>query len=109
MSNYQSAAGNEPPRDEIDRSTGQLVLEFGAPWCPHCQGVQPALKQEMDAHPGVAHIKVEDGKGRPLGRSFSVKLWPTLVFLKDGVELRRVVRPSDAELQQAFAEFAKTI
>lgn len=37
----------------------------------------------------------EDGSGRPLGRSFRVKLWPTLVFLKDGKEIERVVRPTD--------------
>jgi thioredoxin 1 len=40
---------------------------------------------------------VEDGPGRALGRSFRVKLWPTLVFLKDGREVDRVVRPQSAE------------
>ena len=52
----------------------------------------------------VRHIKIEDGSGRPLGRSFRVKLWPTLVFLRDGVELARVVRPANAEaIGQALA------
>jgi thioredoxin 1 len=46
---------------------------------------------------GVEHIKVEDGPGRPLGRSFRVKLWPTLIALKDGLEVGRVVRPESAE------------
>jgi len=45
----------------------------------------------------VRHLKIEDGPGRPLGRSFRVKLWPTLVFLRDGVEVARVVRPADAK------------
>ena len=39
-------------------------------------------------------LKVEDGRGKPLGRSFKVKLWPTLIFLKDGVEVERLVRPT---------------
>jgi thioredoxin 1 len=38
---------------------------------------------------------VEDGSGRRLGRSFAVKLWPTLVFLRDGEEISRLVRPSN--------------
>ena len=33
---------------------------------------------------------------RPLGRSYRVKLWPTLVLLKDGQELARLVRPMQA-------------
>ena len=37
------------------------------------------------------------------GRSFKVKLWPTLIFLKDGQEVARLVRPLDsAEIAQAF-------
>jgi thioredoxin 1 len=104
---YLSEAGPEPPRDEVDRSTGPVVVEFGAEWCPHCQAVQPALKEFLTARPEVRHIKVEDGKGRPLGRSFAVKLWPTLVFLRDGKELTRVTRPSAGELSAAFEQMSK--
>ena len=45
----------------------------------------------------VPHVKVEDGPGRRLGRSFGVKLWPTLVFLRDGVEVEKLVRPQGAD------------
>jgi thioredoxin 1 len=52
----------------------------------------------------VRHIRIEDGRGRPLGRSFRVKLWPTLVYLEGGVEKGRVVRPnSAAEIEAIFA------
>jgi thioredoxin 1 len=50
----------------------------------------------------VSHVKVEDGPGRPLGRSFRVKLWPSFVFLRDGRVLRQLARPSHAELDEAF-------
>jgi thioredoxin 1 len=43
--------------------------------------------------PAVRHIQIEDGKGRPLGRSFRVKLWPTLIFLRDGRVIRQAARP----------------
>jgi thioredoxin 1 len=48
----------------------------------------------------VRHLKVEDGRGRPLGRAFGVRLWPTLVLLRDGEELARVVRPAGADALQ---------
>jgi thioredoxin 1 len=46
---------------------------------------------------------VEDGKGQRLGRTYRVKLWPTLIMLRDGKEVARVVRPqSVSEITQAL-------
>jgi thioredoxin 1 len=90
-------AEREPPRDEIDSLQGPAVLEFGNPWCGHCRAAQPLIAAAFEGHPAVRHIKVADGSGRRLGRSFTVKLWPTLVFLRDGREVSRLVRPGGAE------------
>ena len=86
-----------PTRAEVDAWTGPAVLEFGNDWCGHCQGAQPIIGEALAEIPGVRHAKVADGKGKPLGRSFTVKLWPTLVFLKDGQEVARAVRPADTD------------
>jgi thioredoxin 1 len=96
MTMNDSYAAIEPTRAEIDRIEGPAVIEFGAPWCGYCRAAQPLLAAAFAAHPQVRHIKIEDGKGRPLGRSFRVRLWPTLVFLHDGKETARLVRPDDA-------------
>ncbi|MCE9562750.1 MAG: thioredoxin family protein [Planctomycetes bacterium] len=89
---------------EVGRMAGPVVLEFGASWCPHCQAIQSDMASTLAAHPNVQHIKVEDGKGKPLGRSFRVKLWPTLVFLRDGQVVSQLVRPSSEEIAKGFAE-----
>ncbi|HEX2390650.1 MAG TPA: thioredoxin family protein [Casimicrobiaceae bacterium] len=86
----------EPARDEVDALTGATVIEFGAAWCGVCRATQPAIAAALAQHPAVRHLRIEDGPGRPLGRSFGVKLWPTLVFLRDGRETARLVRPRDA-------------
>lgn len=88
---------NEPAREDVDALKGPALLEFGAPWCPHCQGAQPLIAEALASVPDLRHFKVEDGKGRPLGRSYKVKLWPTLIFLRDGQEVARVVRPQDSK------------
>lgn len=87
----------EPARSDIDAARGPLVLEFGTGWCGFCRAAQPLIADAFGAHAGVRHIKIEDGSGRRLGRSFGVKLWPTLVFLLDGVEVSRLVRPQQAQ------------
>ncbi len=97
-------AATEPPRSEIDALRGAAVVEFGTPWCGFCRAAQPLIASAFAEHPDMHHIKVEDGKGRPLGRSFAVKLWPTLVFLRDGREVDRLVRPADsASIARAMA------
>ena len=87
----------EPARAEVDAWTGPAVLEFGAGWCGICRAAQPAIEAALAEFPAVRHVKVGDGPGRPLGRSYRVKLWPTLVFLRDGREVARAVRPGDAD------------
>ena len=92
-----------PDRADVDAIPGAVVVEFGTDWCGHCQRARPLVQAAFEAHPAVRHVKVEDGRGRRLGRSFGVKLWPTLVFLRDGEEVARVVRPTGAgELARAF-------
>jgi thioredoxin 1 len=90
MSAYSETA---PTRGEVDALPGPTVIEFGADWCGHCSAAQPLIEAALAAHPQLRHLKIEDGKGRPLGRSFRVKLWPTLIFMKNGAEVARVVRP----------------
>ncbi|MES2610736.1 MAG: thioredoxin family protein [Pseudomonadota bacterium] len=92
-----------PSRDEVDQLAGATVVEFGTPWCGHCQRAQPLIEGALKDRADVAHIKVEDGPGQRLGRTFGVKLWPTLVFLKDGKEVERLVRPQQAvDVEQAL-------
>lgn len=98
-----------PTRAEIDAMPGSVVLDFGTNWCGHCQAARAVVDRAFADFPGVAHLKIEDGKGRPTGRSFAVRLWPTLVFLSDGKEVARVVRPTDATpVSRALAELAAT-
>ncbi len=84
-----------PQLQEVQQTPGPLVLEFGTNWCGHCRAGQPYIEEAFTSGADIPHRKIEDGKDRPLGRAFKVKLWPTLIFLRDGQEVERLVRPTD--------------
>jgi len=92
-----------PTRATIDTTEGLVLLEFGTAWCGHCRAIAFKVKELLERHPEVTHVKVEDGPGRALGRSFQVRLWPSFVFLRHGKVVRQLARPSHARLEEAMS------
>lgn len=86
-----------PSEEDIKTSDGPLILEFGTDWCGFCKASAPIIEEGLVTAGSTPRIKVEDGKGRRLGRAFKVKLWPTVIFLRDGVEICRLERPQTVE------------
>ncbi len=89
-----------PERRELDASEETLLLEFGASWCGHCKAIQDDLNTLLSAHPEVRHLKIADGKGKPLGRSFKVKLWPNFVLMRGGQVQGQIARPTRGQLKE---------
>jgi len=99
--------GREPTRDEIERMAGPVLLEFGVSWCGYCLALAPKLARLLEGHPAIHHIKIEEGPGRRVGRSFGVKFWPTLVFMRDGQVVKQVSRPEIGEVSDGLAAIAE--
>ena len=95
-----------PSIEQVAEMSGYAVLEFGTDWCGHCKAAEPAVKQAL-SEKELPHIKITDGKGKPLGRSFKVKLWPTLILLNSGEEVARIIRPSTVNEMEEFLSLAK--
>jgi len=103
----QPYGDDEPSRAEIDAMPGTVLLEFGDNYCGFCRAAQPAVAQALKGRPDVEHLKIADARGKPLGRSFGIKLWPTLVLLQQGREVARLVRPREvAPISEALASVA---
>lgn len=105
MTPHSPYSTSAPTREEVDAWNDPVILEFGTDWCGHCQVAQQPIAEALSGYPGIRRVKVEDGPGRRLGRSFGIKLWPTLIFLKGGREVARIVRPRQSHsLQLALAQ-----
>lgn len=106
MTTYRT---EQPDRADLDATQGPAVVMFGTNWCGFCLAADRYLAPALAEHPDLPVHAVEDGKGRPLGRSYRVKLWPTVIFLRDGREVDRLVRPtSRGEVDQALAGLLTT-
>lgn len=90
-------APQAPTREQLDALPGATLIQFGTDWCGHCRAAEGPVDEALSQHPGLRHLMIEDGSGRALGRSFAVKLWPTLIFLVDGQEKSRLVRPTQVD------------
>lgn len=98
-----------PDLAEVEALAGVTLLEFGTPWCGYCRAAQAPIAAALSGHAGARHLQVEDGSGRPLGRAFRVKLWPTLIVLRDGIEVARLVRPqASAPIAAALSQASLT-
>ena len=83
----------EPERSEVDarRRPGRARVRRAVVRALH-RGA--ASDRSRVRRPSRCPSSEDRGRQRqPLGRSFRVKLWPTLVFLRDGEEVARLVRP----------------
>lgn len=73
--------------------TSQLVLvDLWAPWCGPCRMVAPILERLAVAYAGrVKIVKVNVDDARATAATFDAQSIPTLVMLRDGAPVDRVV------------------
>jgi len=83
---------------EAEAAKGLVLLDFFAEWCGPCHMQTPileALAKELEGE--VIIGKVDIDKSQKTTTQFGVTSVPTLVLLKDGQEVRRVVGLRDAD------------
>jgi len=79
---------------DSDVATSQLpvVVDFYAPWCGPCRMLAPVLDAISQKYVGRARfVKVNVDDAPELAERFSVSGVPTLLFVRDGKEVDRVV------------------
>jgi thioredoxin 1 len=71
---------------------GVLVVDFTAAWCGPCQVMKPVLAALAAEYRGRARIVAIDVDREPLvAQHHDVRSMPTLVILRDGREVGRII------------------
>ncbi len=80
----------------LETSPIPVLMDFWAPWCPHCRALSPvldAVAQEMAGE--VLVCKVNCDLNEQLPRKFNVEVLPTLFLIRNGETLGKTINPKD--------------
>jgi len=71
---------------------GLIAIKFWAEWCSTCKKLEPSwTKMSEEFSNDYKFFKVNTDESKEFTKKLNIKSLPTILILKDGVEVKRIV------------------
>ena len=93
---------NEASFEVEARAQPTVVIDLWAPWCGPCRFVSPILDELAHQYAGrlkVVKVNVDENQG--LARRFDAMSIPTIIVMRDGAVVNRIVGAAPKEQMEA--------
>ena len=88
---------------DLIASKHTVLVDFWAPWCPHCRKINPAYEQIATEYAGSLDVvKVDMDEDDGLWEALNVELIPTLRLYVEGKPAGDIVAPESKAAIEAF-------
>lgn len=77
--------------NEVLCSKKPVLIDFYAEWCGPCRALSPIVEEIADSREDIKVCKVNVDENMSLAQKYSVESIPTLVVVKDGSVVNKVV------------------
>ena len=84
---------------EVIDSEIPVLVDFWAEWCGPCRAIAPVLESLAEDYNGkVKIVKINVDKETDLANKYNVSAIPSLIIVKDGKEIDRIVGGATKEV-----------
>jgi thioredoxin 1 len=77
--------------NEVDKSSLLTIVDVWAPWCGPCRIIGPVIEELADEYAGKVKIGKLNADENTMAHKLGVSGIPTILFMRDGKEVDRVV------------------
>ena len=97
---------NKNEFEKLFTESHALVCDFSASWCGPCKSLEPVLKKLEKDNQDIVFVQIDVDKQRELSDKYRIQAMPTVLFVRKGKEIKRIVGFKDYE---ALSKHAKKL
>ena len=94
--------------NDLLTSDKPALVDFWATWCGPCRAIAPLIEEIADELAGKANVgKVDIDKSSDLANQYRIQSIPTIIAIKDGKEIARVIGANPKAIRELAAKLGE--